>query len=175
VYNHKYFMGYLSLLSILAAFTVWGCWVAVSEACHSAIEGPLEKGSYFEVLRAACVCQPWVAWVAGNAAFHWLWVTTLAACQAYQISILGMTTNERMNAGRYAHFRSHGQGGGHSHLSPFSKGCWQNSVDFLGWNCRGLLKPNREDWFFRYDVDEDVINSSHSEKASLLGAGNGIV
>jgi hypothetical protein len=86
-----------------------------------------------------------------------------------------MTTNERMNAGRYMHFRHHGHGGGgHSHaVSPFSKGCWQNSVDFLGWNCRGLLKPNHDDWFHRYDVDDAV---GDSEKSSLLGgSSNGIV
>jgi hypothetical protein len=93
-----------------------------------------------------------------------------------------MTTNERMNAGRYAHFRQQGQGGGHghshgggghSHLSPFSKGCWQNSVDFLGWNCRGFLKPNREDWFYRFDIDDDV--SMDSDRSALLGSSNGIV
>ena len=173
-------MGYLTLLSILAAYTMWGCWVAVAEGCHSVIKGPLENGSYFEVLRLAFVCNPWVAWVACNAAFHWIWVTMLAICQAYQISVLGMTTNERMNAGRYAHFRQHGHGhgqGGHSHLSPFSKGCWQNSVDFLGWNCRGILKPNREDWFYRYDMDEDMNcdNAKDSERSSLLGSSNGIV
>ena len=135
-------MGYLVLLSILAALTIWGCWIAVTEGCYESIKGPLEAGSYFEVLRTAFVCNPWVAWVAVNAAFHWSWVTTLAVCQSYQIAILGMTTNERMNAGRYSHFRHHGHGG-HSHASPFSRGCWQNSVDFLGWTCRGCRLQRR--------------------------------
>ena len=170
-------MAYLALLSILAALTLWGCWIAVTEGCYESIKGPLEAGSYFEVLRTAFVCNPWVAWVAVNAAFHWSWVTTLAVCQSYQIAILGMTTNERMNAGRYSHFRHHGHGG-HSHASPFSRGCWQNSVDFLGWTCRGFLKPNREDWFHKYDIDEDADYSAdaNSERSTLLGgSSNGIV
>lgn len=181
VNNHKYFMGYLTLLSILAAMTIYGCYVTLAEGCSESLKTPLENGSYFEVFRTACVCNPWVAWVAGNAAFHWMWVTTLAACQAYQISFLAMTTNERMNAGRYAHFRQHGgghhahQGGGHSHLSPFSKGCWQNTVDFLGWSCRGLLKPSRDDWFHRFEMDDET-ESNSSERASLLkNSSNGIV
>jgi len=91
-----------------------------------------------------------------------------------QIAILGMTTNERMNSGRYSHFRGHGHG--HSHASPFSRGCWQNSVDFLGWSCRGFLKPNRDDWFHRYDVDDDVVHAGgDSERSTLLGSSNGIV
>ena len=81
--------------------------------------------------------------------------------------------------GRYAHFRqqghAHGGGSGHSHLSPFSKGCCQNSVDFLGWNCRGLAKPNREDWFNRFELEDDPVITSQSERASLLGSSNGIV
>jgi len=42
-------MGYLVLLSILAAFTIWGCWISVSEGCYDSIKAPLEAGSYFEV------------------------------------------------------------------------------------------------------------------------------
>ena len=80
-------MGYLALLSILAAFTMWGCWVAIAEGCYS-VQGPLEAGSYFEVVRSAFVCNPWVAWVAVNAAFHFSWVTMLTICQTYQVSLI---------------------------------------------------------------------------------------
>ena len=86
VNNHKYFMGYLALLSILAAFTMWGCWVSFAEGCYSVVQAPLEAGSYFEVVRAAFVCKPWVAWVICNAAFHFSWVTMLTICQTYQVS-----------------------------------------------------------------------------------------
>ena len=81
-------MGYLALLSILAAFTMWGCWVAIAEGCYSSVQGPLEAGSYFEVVRSAFVCNPWVAWVAVNAAFHFSWVTMLTICQTYQVSLI---------------------------------------------------------------------------------------
>ena len=40
------------------------------------------------------------------ALFHCVWVSCLAVCQLYQVVCLAMTTNERMNAGRYRHFQS---------------------------------------------------------------------
>jgi hypothetical protein len=38
------------------------------------------------------------------------------------------------------------------------------------------LKPNRDDWFHRYDVDDDVVHAGgDSERSTLLGSSNGIV
>ena len=38
--------------------------------------------------------------------FHCIWVSCLGVCQIYQVAVLAMTTNERMNAARYRHFQS---------------------------------------------------------------------
>ena len=38
--------------------------------------------------------------------FHCVWVSCLGVCQIYQVVVLAMTTNERMNAARYRHFQS---------------------------------------------------------------------
>ena len=40
------------------------------------------------------------------ALFHCVWVSCLGVCQMYQVAVLAMTTNERMNAARYRHFQS---------------------------------------------------------------------
>ena len=53
--------------------------------------------------------------IGANAAFHFCWVFCLAVCQTYQISCLAMTTNERMNAGRYTHFHKSGAKSSHGH------------------------------------------------------------
>ena len=55
------------------------------------------------------------------------WVSALGVCQVYQVTWLAMTTNERMNAGRYAHFKKHK---GHVH-SPFNKGFLRNCKMFF--------------------------------------------
>ena len=49
----------------------------------------------------------------------------------YQIKVvcLAMTTNERMNAGRYKHFHKNR----HGHVeSPFNRGILQNIADITG-------------------------------------------
>ena len=67
-----------------------------------------------------------VQMVAGRNELCWAY---LVLCQTYQVVFLGMTTNERMNLGRYTHFRKRGK----TELeSPFSRGSWNNLVDFLG-------------------------------------------
>ena len=76
-----------------------------------------------------------------------------------------MTTNERMNSGRYKHFHannsSSSHGHGHSHggggaKSPFDKGCRRNTVDFCGWSFGGMFRPGKEEWAKRYSVDDDA-------------------
>lgn len=76
---------------------------------------------------------------------------------------LGMTTNERMNSGRYKHFHKNGRLNGTPH-SPFHRGLCQNLVDFAQVRCFGLLKPDTTDWLTRYDVRQSV------EQVPLLSA-----
>lgn len=64
-----------------------------------------------------------------------------------------MTTNERMNAGRYRHFTSNGSG---STRSPFHRGVCQNTIDFFHLRCCGLFNPDPTDWMTRYHVKTPV-------------------
>ncbi len=146
--NHKYFMGYLFSLIVGAGVTMYGCYSVWLNGCSHSGEG----GS-FGAFKELATCHTWVAFLLCNTIVHAFWVVPLTACQLYQIVFLAMTTNERMNAGRYKHFHQHGEKHGHGHghghgaiKSPFDKGCWRNARDFAGWRLGGLCRPTKEDW-----------------------------
>lgn len=82
-----------------------------------------------------------------NALLHLGWVAMLTICQTYQVVWLGMTTNERMNRGRYRHFQAAGG------RSPFTRGAVRNTADFLECGCLGLVKPQRVDWQTAFELD----------------------
>lgn len=109
-------------------------------------------------------CNPWVGWVMANALLHMGWVAVLTFCQSYQVVWLGMTTNERMNRGRYRHFQAHGG------KSPFSRGPIKNIADFLECGCFGIIKPLHIDWMNYYDMDvkniehEPLLNGPQGEE-----------
>ena len=71
----------------------------------------------------------------------------------FQIVILAMTTNERMNLARYSHFHTSRRG---FYDSPFNRGYWQNLVDFAEFRCLGFLRPIKDDWYNSYDTDDFV-------------------
>uniref|UniRef100_H2YGF3 Palmitoyltransferase n=1 Tax=Ciona savignyi TaxID=51511 RepID=H2YGF3_CIOSA len=137
--NHHYFIGYLFfLLAILgwhiyAAFQFWQHGVRVSSDAVG-VEWAWLLMTY----------SPWVVWIFINCVFHVMWVTVLIICQLYQILWLGVTTNERMNAGRYRHFHTSPHGG--LSRSPFDRGVLANFADFFQFSCFGLLKPLSIDW-----------------------------
>jgi palmitoyltransferase ZDHHC13/17 len=74
----------------------------------------------------------------------------LTACQMYQIICLGMTTNERVNHGRYRHFQVKGG------KSPFSRGPFNNLIDFIECDCCGLVKANKTDWKSYFEFDQKM-------------------
>ncbi|XP_014256547.1 palmitoyltransferase Hip14 isoform X2 [Cimex lectularius] len=143
--NHRYFIGYLVMLVTMCLFMLYGCSMFWNAMC------PGTNDNFFQNLWVIAQCDSWVFFVATNAAVHTIWVTVLLACQTYQISILGMTTNERMNAGRYGHFISAGR-------SPFDRGRCQNIVDFFQISCAGLCRPDTTDWLVTYHVPMATTN-----------------
>ncbi|KAL1506043.1 hypothetical protein ABEB36_005478 [Hypothenemus hampei] len=147
--NHKYFIAFLACLVIMCGQMLYGVfffWKQDSE-CR-AFEDP--KRTFWETVVLIFQCDSWVAWVSVNAAFHGIWVFMLLVCQLYQIIILGMTTNERMNKGRYGHFiANHGK-------SPFSKGCIRNIFEFFECTCFGCRKPEHQDWLRNFDLDKGI-------------------
>jgi palmitoyltransferase len=150
-------MGFLFFLCILTLFTVYGCYEVWLLECR----GEVGRGFFGSVWDLA-KCQPWVAFVGANALFHSFWVCTLTVCQSYQIVVLAMTTNERMNMGRYSHFHSK-SARGTTFKSPFDRGCKRNAIDFVKWRIPGCCRPTQDDWYQTYSLDE-------TESKSLLSA-----
>ncbi|KAK9885661.1 hypothetical protein WA026_012424 [Henosepilachna vigintioctopunctata] len=146
--NHKYFIGFLSYLVIMCVQLILGAvkfWQNQPECNVTGLSSNL-----LDTLTAIGQCDTWVAWVSANALFHSIWVSMLLVCQLYQITCLGMTTNERMNRGRYSHFLSnHGK-------SPFSKGPLMNIAEFLGCTCFGFFKKEEQDWLTSYDLEKSI-------------------
>jgi len=147
--NHCYFLGFLVLLVLLCPLSVYACLVYISQAC---LYSMTSTTSWFDLVKEGAYCEPWVTWVGVNMGFHAVWVTCLTACQLYQVMFLGMTTNERMNAGRYKHFTRTRQG---HFTSPFNKGVLQNLADVTGWNFGGFVKSSKVDWSKQFEAEED--------------------
>lgn len=146
--NHRYFVGYLMCLSMMTVFMSYGCVRYWEAGC-----GAHFSNGVWGAVGQALTCDPWVGWVAANAALHASWVTTLTFCQLYQILFIGMTTNERMNQGRYKHFQALSSGSSKSRArSPFHRGIVQNAADFVGLGCFGLVRPDPTDWMSRFEV-----------------------
>jgi len=153
--NHKYFIGYLFFLAALSLAGVWGCFTYLANACSYS-----QANSWLDHARIACMCSPWVMFMLLNCMFHSVWVSCLSVCQLYQVIILAMTTNERMNMGRYKHFHTARRG---VMVSPFDKGIWQNFVDLTGWRCGGLASPSRVDWTKQFEIED-----SHHDQKPLI-------
>ncbi|XP_058804479.1 palmitoyltransferase Hip14-like isoform X2 [Phymastichus coffea] len=140
--NHKYFLGFLMslfglcILTLVAIIRYWRyeCWTNIKDA-----------KSTDDYLFAAMRCDAWIMWVTLNISFHLGWVGLLLACQCYQITALGMTTNERINANRYRHFRKG---------NPFHRGAIQNIADFCECDFCGVSVKPRIDWLHAYELKQ---------------------
>lgn len=151
--NHKYFIAYLFFLLGTLTWNVWACFQYWHVKCHAS-----ENQRTFDIISLYPSCSPWVFWIFGNLCFHTIWVFLLLICQMYQIAWLGVTTNERMNAGRYSHFETSQQG--HLSKSPFNRGFFNNIADFFDCSMFGILKPVTIDW--RTKMDLDIVSDSRN-------------
>lgn len=114
------------------------------------------KDGFWTYITQIATCSPWMFWMFLNSVFHFLWVAVLLMCQLYQITCLGITTNERMNARRYKHFKVTTT----SIESPFNHGCVRNIIDFFEFRCCGLFRPVIVDWTRQYTIEYDQISGS---------------
>ncbi|KAL7982581.1 hypothetical protein Chor_010179 [Crotalus horridus] len=115
--------------------------------CHTSYT----TDGFWTYITQIATCSPWMFWMFLNSVFHFMWVAVLLMCQMYQISCLGITTNERMNARRYKHFKVTTT----SIESPFNHGCIRNIIDFFEFRCCGLFRPVIVDWTRQYTIEYD--------------------
>lgn len=138
-------MGFLWSLLLMCGWMLYGGAHFYMNACQLTLDnGPWES------LISIGSCNPWVGWVMCNALLHMCWVSVLTICQTYQVIWLGMTTNERMNRGRYRHFQAHGG------KSPFTRGPIKNFADFMECNCFGMVQPINTDWMTYFDLEKSI-------------------
>lgn len=162
-------MGFLYALLLMCGWMVYGGAHYYQETCNIPVENGKSTKSHhaqiaqmtqifclsastapFSTFIAIGQCSPWVSWVLSNALLHIGWVTLLTVCQTYQIIWLGMTTNERMNRGRYRHFQAAGG------KSPFNRGPIRNTADFLECNCFGTVSTVKTNWMTNFDLDKTI-------------------
>uniref|UniRef100_A0A8C4ZVL4 Palmitoyltransferase n=1 Tax=Gadus morhua TaxID=8049 RepID=A0A8C4ZVL4_GADMO len=150
--NHRYFMGYLFFLLCMICWMIYGCICYWRIHCSTSYS----QDGFWLYLTQIASCSPWMFWMFLNSVFHFMWVAVLILCQLYQIAGLGITTNERMNARRYKHFKVTAT----SIESPFNHGCVRNLMDFFEVRCCGLIRPVAVDWTGQYTVDYDQTGGS---------------
>ncbi|KAM7366877.1 hypothetical protein PAMP_014815 [Pampus punctatissimus] len=150
--NHRYFMGYLFFLLCMICWMIYGCISYWRIHCATSYA----KDGFWLYLTQIASCSPWMFWMFLNSIFHFMWVAVLIMCQLYQIAALGITTNERMNARRYKHFKVTAT----SIESPFNHGCIRNLIDFFEIRCCGLIRPVTVDWTTQYTIDYDQTSGS---------------
>uniref|UniRef100_A0ACB8FPE1 Palmitoyltransferase zdhhc17 n=1 Tax=Sphaerodactylus townsendi TaxID=933632 RepID=A0ACB8FPE1_9SAUR len=150
--NHRYFMGYLFFLLFMICWMIYGCISYWGIHCQTSytVDG------FWTYITQIATCSPWMFWMFLNSVFHFMWVAVLLMCQMYQISCLGITTNERMNARRYKHFKVTTT----SIESPFNHGCIRNIIDFFEFRCCGLFRPVIVDWTRQYTIEYDQTSGS---------------
>jgi len=157
--NHRYFIYYLLTLALSSFIYFWIVTKFWSQHCQTY--------SGISILS----CDGWITFTAANAVIHTFWVSALLSFQLHQVLGLGMTTNEKLNAGRYKHF--HRLPKKSSWLksskfnSPFDRGFFQNMADFFHIRFCGLLKVSDVNWKEEFDMDKwfemneaQIINSA---------------
>ncbi|CAG0890076.1 unnamed protein product [Cyprideis torosa] len=155
--NHRFFVLFLVCLFLNALIFLYGTREFYVTEC--AVPDTL---SYSGAFVSYLSCNPWLAWVTVNVLLHGCWVACLAACQLYQVLWLAVTTNERINYGRYPHFSKAADG---KLRSPFQRGLFQNTIDFFEISCFGLCQPEHRDWKKTFTMDGADMPSS-STRAS---------
>ncbi|XP_055345625.1 palmitoyltransferase ZDHHC17-like [Paramacrobiotus metropolitanus] len=128
--NHRFFVGYLVWLSMSGIGAVHTGLTYLGAVCG------LESARFLLTIGPALECGAWSAFVIAFALLFTVWIGFLALMQLYQISVVAMTTNERINQHRYGHFR--GEDG--TRLSPFHKGFVGNCLEFWEMECFGLRR-----------------------------------
>ncbi|CAG9811097.1 unnamed protein product [Chironomus riparius] len=156
--NHRIFILFILLILFIMILNFYGGILFYQQNCNLAGEG------IWNALLIINNCSLWVVWMMINACFHIFWVTILSVIQFYQIVFMGMTTNERVNRGRYKHFAELGG------KSPFHLGLLNNLADFFQCNCFGLFSNKKRNWM----IFNDNLESRIIGNGSLLRLNEGL-
>ena len=121
--NHHFFVLFLLMMVMMQVWCQWGLHRYFSEG-----ECQCSPYSRLSCVSTAAMCHPSVLLLAGLQLLTLGWSIVLLSCHLYQISHLGMTTNERLNVNRYKHFHTSRPG---VFSSPFRDGHVRNIIRFF--------------------------------------------
>jgi palmitoyltransferase len=157
--NHRIFIAFLFLILSIMILNLYGGITYYVTKCN------LTSGDgIWNTILIIDGCAPWIIWMILNANFHLLWVLILTTIQIYQIVFIGMTTNERINRGRYKHFVELGG------KSPFHQGPMQNIAEFFRCSFCGLFTLKRRNWM----VFSDKVDARIIKNGSLIRLNEGL-
>ncbi|PIK48681.1 putative palmitoyltransferase ZDHHC17 [Apostichopus japonicus] len=162
--NHMWFIFYLTFLPPCLAICINGMLHYWSDVCHTTFE----VDGFWIYLGQVTTCSPWTFWMFLNAIAHISWVLALLLSQLFQVLVLGVTTNERMNQTRY--IKQHKDDVHQKGKTPYNRGLIKNCADFFQCGCFGLVRPLRVDWTHQFTTD--LTNNGVSNFVSSSGREN---
>lgn len=149
--NHKLFLLYLVILLIML---IWGVRASLH---HLFISYPADQGNFVVRTYHYITVDPWAGYMMVICAVYLTWVYLLFVAQIFQMICQGMTTNEKRNQYRYAHFIKN---------NPFHQGILANCADFFGFTCCRDA-ATRIDWTKTYDLPKGMASEEEDLSAKI--------
>ncbi|NXF94735.1 ZDH13 Palmitoyltransferase, partial [Eubucco bourcierii] len=143
--NHRYYLLFLSFLTMTAACLLYGTLLYWPNHCATSYH---QDGAWMYFTQIT-LCSPWIAYIFAISCFHMTWASLALTLQLYQIAFLGLTSHERVNLLTQRKSSKHPVS---LRRTPYNLGCFQNLADFFQCGCFGMFKPNAVDWTKQYNL-----------------------
>ncbi|XP_040265727.1 palmitoyltransferase ZDHHC13 [Bufo bufo] len=137
--NNHYFVLFLFALVVMGHWMMYASSIFWVNQCSS----NLQKDGILGFIGEIISCSPWVLYIFILVCSLTVWSTMMLILQIYQVTFLGLTTQERFTLQMQNRFSKQKVS---LRRSPFNRGCIQNLADFFHCQCFGLIKSNPVDW-----------------------------
>ncbi|OCT83598.1 palmitoyltransferase ZDHHC13 [Xenopus laevis] len=138
--NQHYFVLFLGSLSLVGNWMIYATAVYWSDHCGVGSK----KDGMWMMLSHMIDCSPWVLYMFCLVCTFTIWASLMLLVQLYQITFLGLTTQERISLQVQNRHLKHQVS---LRRTPFNRGCRQNLSDFFHCQCFGLIKSQQAiDW-----------------------------
>ncbi|KAJ8248929.1 hypothetical protein GJAV_G00229290 [Gymnothorax javanicus] len=134
---------FLFCLTMMGAWMFYGSIIYWMTHCSPRYE----RDGAWGVLNELVGCSPWVLYMFILAFLHTSWASIAFLVQLFQVSILGLTSSERLNL---LQRRRKYQQSFSLRENPYNLGVVRNVLNFFQLRCCGLCKPAVVDWTQQY-------------------------
>ncbi|KAE8606104.1 hypothetical protein XENTR_v10010597 [Xenopus tropicalis] len=141
--NQHFFVLFLASLAVVGNWMIYATSVYWSDHCGMGSR----KDGIWATLSQIVNCSPWVLYIFCLVSAFTVWATLMLLVQLFQISFLGLTTQERISLQVQNRHLKHQVS---LRRTPFNRGCLQNLADFFHCQCFGLIKSQPIDWTKQY-------------------------